>query len=239
MTDVRQESASPAGDPEDHPAPRPRVPYDWRPYGVDGSRAAIQQDLEVARRRRSVREFASDPVPKEIIADAIRIAGTAPSGAHRQPWYFVAISDPETKARIRAAAEREERTFYTQRAPRAWLDALAPIGTDAVKAHITEAPWVVVLFKRDHDVAPDGTPQKNYYVHESVGIALGFFLQALHRAGLSCLTHTPSPMGFLREICGRPAREKPVVLVPVGYPAPGCTVPDLERKPLEEIAEFR
>jgi len=238
VTRPLDERASP-GRRRERPALLPRVPYGWRPHTPDEGVAISAQDLAVAKRRRSVRDFSPDPVPREIIENAIRIAGTAPSGAHRQPWYFVAISDPETKRRIRDAAEAEEQTFYEQRAPRSWLDALAPLGTDAVKAHITDAPWVVVVFKRDHEVGPDGSRQKNYYTNESVGIALGFFLQALHRAGLSCLTHTPSPMGFLRQICQRPRHEKPVVLVPVGYPAAGCTVPDLARKSLQEISEFR
>lgn len=225
-------------DPPEPRRPRTR-PYDWAPYTPEETVARLRDARTIARARRSVRHFADTPVPREAIAHAIAVAGTAPSGANRQPWFFVAISDLATKRRIRDAAEAEERTFYRSRAPRSWLDALSHLGTDEVKPHLTEAPWLVVVFRRDHEVAPDGTRLKNYYVNESVGIAVGFLVQALHRAGLSTLTHTPSPMGFLREICGRPAHERPYVLMPVGYPAPGCRVPDIDRKPLEEIAELR
>lgn len=183
--------------------------------------------------------FSSDPVPREALELAISIAGTAPSGAHRQPWHFVAISDPELKAAIREKVEEEERDFYERRAPQEWLDALAPLGTDFVKTHITDAPWLIVVFRRDYDLLPDGGRLKNYYMTESVGIAVGFLIQALHRAGLATLTHTPAPMTFLREICGRPSNEKPFVLMPIGYPAEGCIVPDLQRKGLDEISEFR
>lgn len=196
-------------------------------------------DYETAKTRRSVRHFSTDDVPREVIENAIRVAGTAPSGAHRQPWYFVAIADPALKAQIREAAEKEEREFYERRAPDEWLEALAPLGTDFVKEHITDAPWLLVVFRRDYELLPDGTKLKGYYLNESVGIAVGFLISALHRAGLATLTHTPAPMTFLREICGRPASEKPFVLMPVGYPSEDCVVPDIERKPLEEIAEFR
>lgn len=199
----------------------------------------LREDLATAEGRRSVRHFSTDPVPREAIELAIRVAGTAPSGAHRQPWFFVAISDPEVKARIREAAEREERDFYERRATPEWLEALAPLGTDFVKTHITDAPWLIVVFRRDHEVLPDGRKLKSYYLAESVGIAVGFLIQALHRAGLATLPHTPAPMTFLREICGRPENEKPYVLLPVGYPSPECVVPDLARKPLPEIAEIR
>jgi nitroreductase len=183
--------------------------------------------------------FSPEPVPREVIETAIRIAGTAPSGAHRQPWQFVAIQEPALKAAIRRATEAEEREFYERRAPPEWLEALAPLGTDFHKEYLTVAPWIVVVFRRDYDLLPDGTRLKNYYVAESVGIAVGFFIQALHRAGLATLTHTPAPMTFLRQLCGRPANEKPYVLMPVGYPTADCVVPDLQRKSLEEIAEFR
>lgn len=199
----------------------------------------IADDYRVMEERRSVRHFSTDPVPRSVIEDAIRIAGTAPSGAHRQPWYFVAISDPELKRQIREAAEKEEREFYERRAPKEWLDALAPLGTDTVKEHITDAPWLLVVFRRDWERLPDGTKLKGYYLNESVGIAVGFLISALHRAGLATLTHTPAPMTFLREICGRPESEKPFVIMPVGYPAEDCEVPDIGRKPLEEIAEIR
>lgn len=210
----------------------PRVP-------ADEVVARMREQYAVAEERRSVRMFSSDPVPREAIEWAIRVAGTAPSGAHKQPWHFVAISDPEMRLRLRDAAEVEERVFYESKAPPEWLEALAPLGTDFRKDHLTDAPWVIVVFRRDYDLLPDGTKAKNYYMTESVGIAVGFLIQALHRAGLATLTHTPSPMTFLRELCGRPLNEKPYVVLPVGYPAADCVVPGIDRKPLEEIAEFR
>ena len=201
--------------------------------------ARMREQYAVAEERRSVRMFSSDPVPREAIEWAIRVAGTAPSGAHKQPWHFVAISDPEMRLRLRDAAEVEERAFYESKAPPEWLEALAPLGTDFRKDHLTDAPWVIVVFRRDYDLLADGTKAKNYYMTESVGIAVGFLIQALHRAGLATLTHTPSPMTFLRELCGRPLNEKPYVVLPVGYPAADCVVPGIDRKPLEEIAEFK
>lgn len=215
------------------------VPYRPERLAPDVVAARLRADLELARARRTVRAFSPDPVPREAIEDAIRIAGTAPSGAHRQPWFFVAISDPALKARIRDAAEREEKEFYESRITDAWRRALAPLGTDFVKEHLTTAPWLIVVFRRDHETLPDGSVEKSYYAQESVGIAVGFLIQALHRAGLATLTHTPAPMTFLREICGRPPSEKPFVILPVGFPAPDCVVPDLTRKSLEEIAAFR
>jgi iodotyrosine deiodinase len=186
-------------------------------------------------RRRTVRAFSSDPVPRELIEHAIRTGGTAPSGAHQQPWTFVVVSDPELKARIREVAEEEEREFYEYRATPEWLEALAPLGTDFVKSHITDAPYVVVLFRKSYGVEPDGSRRTYYYTQESCGIAAGFFIAAVHQMGLATLTHTPSPMGFLRELLGRPENEKAFLLLPVGYPAEGARVPDFARKPLEEI----
>ncbi len=200
--------------------------------------ARLHDDLLTADARRSVRMFSTDPVPREAIECAIRIAGTAPSGAHRQPWHFVAISDPQVKQRIREQAEREEREFYDGRATKEWLDALEPLGTDFTKTHITDAPWVIVVFRQDLTISEDGKRLKNYYMPESVGIAVGFLIQALHRAGLATLPHTPAPMTFLREICGRPEWEKPYVLLPVGFPQRDCRVPDITRKSLDEIASF-
>jgi iodotyrosine deiodinase len=188
--------------------------------------------------RRSVRMFSGEPVPRELIENAIRVAGTAPSGAHQQPWTFVVVSDPELKTRIREAAEREEREFYSRRASTEWLEAVAPLGTDWVKPHITDAPHVIVVFAQAWRPGRDGQRIKHYYVRESVGIAVGLLLAAVHEAGLCALTHTPSPMGFLAPLLGRPENERPFVLVPVGYPAEGATVPALERKPLDEIARF-
>ncbi|MGE0784833.1 MAG: nitroreductase family protein [Sandaracinaceae bacterium] len=216
-------------------------PVPYRPPRVepDETVARLQRDYEVMSQRRSVRRFSTDPVPAEAIEHAIRIAGTAPSGAHRQPWYFVAISDPVAKRQMREAAEREERAFYETRVTPDWREALAPLGTDFVKTHITDAPWVIVVFRRDFEELEDGRRLKGYYLNESVGIAVGMLIGALHRAGLASLTHTPAPMTFLRELCGRPANEKPFVILPVGYPHPDCEVPDLARKSLAEIAELR
>jgi nitroreductase len=216
-------------------------PLPYRPPRVapEEALARLEADYETARARRSVRLFSPDPIPRAVIERALSIAGTAPSGAHRQPWHFVAIGDAGLKAAIRRAAEAEERAFYEHRAPPEWLEALAPLGTDFQKEHLTTAPWLIVVFRRDHDLGADGRRLKNYYVAESVGIAVGFLIQALHRAGLATLPHTPAPMAFLRDLCRRPANEKAFMILPVGYPAPDCVVPDLERKPLEEIAEFR
>lgn len=186
--------------------------------------------------RRSVRHFSPDPVPRRLIETAIRTAATAPSGANRQPWRFVAVSRPDFKRRIRVAAEEEERRSYEDRMPPEWLEALEPLGTDWRKPYLETVPWIVVVFEEVHGVRPDGAPQKNYYVKESVGIACGLFIAALHHMGLATLTHTPSPMGFLRDILGRPKHERPFILFPVGYPAPEATVPDIARKSLDEVA---
>ena len=185
--------------------------------------------------RRSVRDFADTPVPRELIEAAVAVANTAPSGAHQQPWTFVAVSDSEMKLRIREAAEAEERVNYDGgRLPDAWREAIAPLGTDASKPFLEIAPWLVVLFAQKSTPMPDGSLRKNYYVNESVGIACGLFLSAVHQMGLVSLTHTPNPMGFLTEICQRPGTERPFVLMPIGYPAAGCEVPALQRKPLED-----
>jgi nitroreductase len=187
--------------------------------------------------RRSVREFSDRSVPRALIEHAIRTASTAPSGAHRQPWRFVAVSDPALKRDIRAAAEREERKSYEGgRMSEEWLRALAPLGTTWEKPYLETAPWLVVLFEETYGLAADGSRRKNYYVKESVGIAAGLFIAALHHMGLVTLTHTPSPMRFLAEILGRPENERPFILFPIGYPAAGAEVPVLERKALDEIA---
>jgi nitroreductase len=186
--------------------------------------------------RRSVRHFAPDPVPRRLVEIAIRTASTAPSGANRQPWRFVAVSRPDLKRRIRIAAEEEERRSYEERMPPEWLEALEPLGTDWRKPYLEAVPWIVVVFEEVQGLRPDGKPRKNYYVKESVGIACGVFIAALHHMGLATLTHTPSPMGFLRDILGRPRNERPFILFPVGYPSPRATVPDIARKPLEEVA---
>ncbi|HUG64141.1 MAG TPA: nitroreductase family protein [Gaiellaceae bacterium] len=191
--------------------------------------------LDRMRGRRSVRHFSRDPVPFELIGNAVAAAGSAPSGAHQQPWTFVAVSEVNTKRRIREAAEAEERQSYESRMSADWLEALRPLGTDWQKAHIEDAPYLIVVFEQAYGVGRDGRKVKHYYVRESVGIAVGLLLASLHEAGLATLTHTPSPMGFLREILDRPENERPFVLVPVGYPAAGCLVPDLQRKALDEI----
>jgi iodotyrosine deiodinase len=197
--------------------------------------AAFYRQLD---RRRSVRQFSDRPVPREIIEDCIRVAGTAPSGAHMQPWHFAVVSDPSVKRRIREAAEKEEHEFYTRRAPKAWLDALAPLGTDEHKPYLEIAPYLIAVFIRRHSMGPDGTLLKHYYAVESVGLATGMLITAVHNAGLASLTHTPSPMGFLNQVLERPDNERPFMLLVVGYPADDATVPDLERKPLEEISTW-
>jgi nitroreductase len=193
----------------------------------------------VMNKRRTTRHFSTEPVPREMIEWAIRTAGTAPSGAHQQPWTFVAVSDPQLKQEIRDAAEREEYDFYHGRAPVEWLTALAPLGTDEHKTHLTDAPWVVVLFRQSYGFHDDGSKRTHYYSQESCGIAAGFFIAAVHQMGLVTLTHTPNPMAFLGQLLGRPANEKAMLVMPVGYPAERAQVPDIARKPLEQIAEFR
>lgn len=189
--------------------------------------------------RRSVRMFSADPVPRELIELAIMTAASAPSGAHQQPWTFVAVRDPAIKGRIRVAAEAEERRSYEGgRMPPEWREAIAPLGTDWRKPFLEIAPWIVVLFEQVHGWFPDGSVRKHYYARESVGIACGLFISAIHRMGLATLTHTPSPMGFLTRVLDRPKNERPFVLLPVGYAADDCVVPDLTRKPLEEVAVF-
>jgi iodotyrosine deiodinase len=187
--------------------------------------------------RRSVREFSDRPVPRALIEQAILTASTAPSGAHRQPWRFVAVSEPDLKRRIREAAEAEERESYQGgRMPPDWREALAPLGTDADKPYLEHVPWLVVVFEERHGYDEVGAVRKNYYTRESVGIACGLFIAAVHHMGLCTLTHTPSPMGFLSQILGRPANERPYILFPIGYPADGALVPDLRRKSLDQIA---
>jgi iodotyrosine deiodinase len=210
----------------------------YREYPLDemaARAAAFHADLA---RRRTVRDFSARPVPRGVIEDCLRAAGTAPNGANLQPWHFVVVSDPAVKARIRAAAEEEEREFYAHKAPQAWLDALAPLGTDEHKPFLETAPYLIVIFSQQYGLLPDGRKVKHYYVQESVGIATGFLISAVHHAGLVSLTHTPSPMGFLNEILGRPANERPFLILVVGYPAAGARVPAITRKPLPAIASF-
>jgi nitroreductase len=190
------------------------------------------------RRRRTVRQYSERPVPRAVIEACVRAAGTAPSGANLQPWHFVVVSDPATKRQIREAAEVEEREFYERRAPQEWLEALAPLGTDAEKPFLESAPCVIAVFVQSYGVRPDGSRLKHYYATESVGIATGILITALHHAGLATLTHTPSPMGFLNEILGRPDNERPFLLLVVGYPATDARVPVIDKKSLQEITTF-
>ena len=189
-------------------------------------------------RRRTTRHFSSDPVPRRLIELALLTAGTAPSGAHRQPWRFVAIDDANIKARLRAAAEEEELKTYSGRMTDEWREALHPLGTDHVKEHMTDAPWVVVLFAEKYGLKPDGSHVKNYYTDESVGIAAGFFIAAIHAMGLVTLTHTPNPMNFLRDLLGRGSNEKAVLVLPVGYPAADAKVPDLARMSADTLIQW-
>lgn len=215
-----------------------RAPLTGYPDWNDDERlAAVEAFEDRMRTRRTVREFAPDPVPRPVIMSALRAAARAPSGANQQPWTFVAVSDAATKRRIRLAAEREERAFYGGRAPRAWLDALASLGTDADKPFLTTAPWLIAVFAQLHGPRrEDGTTAKHYYVQESVGIASGFLLAALHHAGLATLTHTPSPMGFLRDALQRPDHEQAFLLIVTGLPAVGATVPAIGKKPDDGVA---
>lgn len=194
-----------------------------------------QDFLAMMARRRTVRDYSDRPVPREIIANAIRTASLAPSGANQQPWTFVCISDHAIKSRIRAEAEEEEKAFYGGRAGAEWLETLSHLGTDWEKPFLETAPWLIAIFGQRYGATPDGGKVKHYYVPESVGIASGFLIAALHNAGLATLTHTPSPMGFLNQICGRPESEKAYILLVAGYPAEDCTVPAISKKPLDEV----
>lgn len=222
------------------------IPLEFTRLDPAESQRRARAFLEEIRRRRTVRDFAPDPLPAGVLGDAIAAAATAPSGANKQPWRFVVVTEPATKRAIREAAEAEEREFYERRATAEWLADLAPLGTDWRKPFLETAPALIVVFSQDYDLqtgsrngfTPAPEPdirRKNYYVQESVGIAVGFLLAALHHAGLATLTHTPSPMGFLSRVLGRPVNERPFVLIPVGYPAPGAQVPDIHRKPLDEV----
>ena len=211
-----------------------RVPY--RPDRAPDAEPRAARFYAHLDQRRSVRDFSPEPVPRAVIEHAIRAASTAPSGAHRQPWTFVAISNPALKHQIRLATEAEEQESYARRMPQEWKDALEPLGTDWQKPYLDVVPWIVVLFAQLWGTAPDGTKRKHYYVPESCGIAAGLFIAALHEAGVATLTHTPAPMRYLTELLGRPDNEKPMILFPIGYPAADCTVPDLVRKPLDEVS---
>jgi iodotyrosine deiodinase len=219
-------------------AKAPTIPLQFAELPPEAMRERARAFFESMRRRRSVREFSDRPVPRELIEDCLRTAGTAPSGANLQPWQFVVVGDPAVKRTIRIEAEKEEREFYERRAPPEWLEALAPLGTDPEKPFLETAPWLVVVFGTKHGHTDDGRRVKNYYVPESVGIATGFLIAALHQAGLATLTHTPSPMGFLNRILDVDPDAKPYILLVVGYPDADCRVPDIGRKPLERIARF-
>ena len=214
------------------------VPLSWTEVALEEMHLRSKELLESMRRRRTTRHFSKREVPKELIEKAILCGGTAPSGAHLQPWTFVAISSHELKQKIREAAEAEERKTYQDRMPDAWREVLQPLGTDAVKEHLTDAPWVVVLFRQSTRLRPHGEWGPTYYSNESCGIAAGMFIHAIHNMGLVTLTHTPSPMGFLRDILNRPNHEHAMLVLPVGYPADDAEVPDLERKSLDEISVF-
>jgi iodotyrosine deiodinase len=217
--------------------PAPTKPYVLPKNSEDWMRKRCDNLLDEMRQRRSCRYFSERTVPRDIIERVIAVANTAPSGANRQPWRFVAIDDPVIKREIRAAAEEEERESYERRMPREWLDALEPIGTDEHKPFLDIAPWIVILFRVDWEMVDD-QKHKSYYPIESCGIAAGMFLTACHMIGLGTLTHTPSPMRFLRDILNRPANEKPFLLIPVGYPAEDCTVPDIPKKNVDQVVQW-
>jgi len=205
--------------------------------GDDEMVAAARAHLAVMRKRHTIRQFDQRPVPRGVVEDCIQIAGLAPSGANHQPWHFALIGDPQIKHKIRTAAEIEERKFYNSQQHDEWIRALEPIGTGPEKPHLVEAPWLIVVFAERYGLFDDGSRYKNYYVPESVGIAAGFLISALHLAGLACLTHTPNPMQFLTEICQRPKSNKPLMILAVGHPAPDATIPAAAKvkKPLDEI----
>ena len=210
----------------------------YREYPIEEMRRRVEQFARELSRRRTVRDFSDREVPQDIIASCIEAAGSAPSGANLQPWHFVAVRDAEVKRRIRVAAEAEEHEFYHRRAPQEWLDDLEPFGTDDHKPFLETAPWLIAVFVQRTGVADDGGTVKHYYASESVGLATGMLIAAVHEAGLASLTHTPSPMKFLNEILERPKNESPFLLLVVGYPEEGCEVPDIRRKSLDEIASF-
>ncbi len=211
---------------------------DYREYPIEEMDVRARDFYEMMRKRRTVRDFDTRPVPREIIEKCLLTAGTAPNGANMQPWQFVVVSSATIKAKIRHAAEEVEREFYQNRAPDYWLEALNPLGTDENKPHLEDAPYLIVVFSKQFSVAEDGSRHHNYYISESVGIAMGFLIAAIHNAGLASLTHTPKPMSFLRELLGRPKSETPVLILAVGYPKKEALVPNITKKPLEEIAIF-
>ena len=218
--------------------PRFRPLSEFREYPPPEMRRRAAEFARDMRRRRSVRHYSDRPVERRVIEDCLRVANSAPSGANRQPWHFVVVTDPTTKRRLREAAEREEADFYHRRAPNAWLEALAPLGTDQHKPFLETAPYLIVIFAEQHGVGPQGESIKNYYVAESVGIATGMLIGALHHAGLACLTHTPAPMRFLNRLLGRPRNEKPYLILVTGYPDGNAEVPEIAKKSLAEQVDF-
>ena len=212
---------------------------EYREYPPEEMKRRATAFYEDIKRRRSVREFSDKSVDRRVIEQCLLAAGTAPNGANMQPWQFVVVSDQATKKKIRAAAEAVETDFYHRRAPEYWLEALAPLGTDEHKEYLEIAPYLIIIFSKRHTVLPDGSRKKHYYISESVGIATGMLITALHTAGLACLTHTPAPMSFLRELLERPKEEDAFLLLVVGYPKEGCLVPEITKKSLDDIAVFR
>ena len=209
--------------------------HEFPPEEMENRSRFFYEDL---LRRRTVRNFSDRKVSKQVIDNCIAAANTAPSGANKQPWHFVVVSNPLIKKKIRIAAEEEEREFYSSRAPQEWLDALAPFGTDSNKPFLETAPYIIAIFSKSLDLQPDGSKVKTYYATESTGIATGFLISAVHNAGLVCLTHTPSPMKFLNVILGRPQNEKPFLILVVGYPAENAMVPDIVKKDLKEVTTY-
>ena len=216
----------------------PFIPYSREHYSHEEMIDRSKSFYEWADKRRSVRDFSSDPVPKEVMENIIMTASTAPSGAHKQPWTFCLISNKELKSKLRSLAEEEEKKSYDGRMSDVWLKDLEPLGTDWVKEFIDIAPWIVIVMKRAYEYNEEGGKHQNYYVNESVGIASGFLLMAIHNAGLVALTHTPSPMNFIAQALDRPDNERPFLLVPVGYPSKNAEVPDLKRKSKDEVIEY-
>lgn len=219
---------------------KPRfIPFNqYEELSVEMMKKRSEEFYNNIKRRRTVRNFSNRSVHQEVIQNCLRAAGTAPNGANRQPWHFVAVSDPDIKKEIRIAAEEEEHEFYKHRAPIDWLEALSPLGTDENKPFLETAPYLIVIFSQSYEIDLDGRKLKNYYVQESVGIATGILITALHYSGLVTLTHTPAPMKFLNKILNRPSNEKPFLILVVGYPAKDAKVPDIRKKELEEIADF-
>ena len=211
---------------------------EFQTYSHETMQQRAREFYSHVKRRRTVRDFTEQSFPRDVIENCLLAAGTAPNGANHQPWHFVVVSDPDVKKQIREAAEEEEREFYGNRAPDDWLEALAPLGTDDQKPFLETAPYLIVIFSKAYDVAEDGSKIKNYYTSESVGIATGMLITGLHDAGLATLTHTPSPMKFLNKVLKRPANERAYLVLVVGYPTDDCQVPDITKKPLEEIATF-